>query len=84
MGLETVDESCVMRSRQVAPLSIALPKGRLLRPSLVCLRGIGLTCPDVDELDRRLVYEAADRRQVHHRTARRFAGLRGARRRRPA
>ena len=61
MGLETVDESCVMRSRQVAPLSIALPKGRLLPPSLEALRGIGLSCPDVDELDRRLVYEAADR-----------------------
>ena len=60
MGLETVDESCVMRSRQVAPLSIALPKGRLLRPSLGILRGIGLTCPDVDGLDRRLVYETAD------------------------
>jgi len=60
MELEIADESCVIRSRQVAPLSIALPKGRLLRPSLEALRGVGLSCPDVDELDRRLVYETAD------------------------
>lgn len=60
MGVEAMDESCFIRSRQVAPLSIALPKGRLLRPSLEALRGIGLICPDVDELDRRLVYETAD------------------------
>lgn len=60
MELETVDESCIIRSRQVEALSIALPKGRLLRPSLGILRGIGLICPDVDELDRRLVYETAD------------------------
>jgi ATP phosphoribosyltransferase len=55
-----VDESRVIRSRQVAPLGIALPKGRLLRPSLDALGGIGLSCPDMDELDRRLVYETAD------------------------
>ncbi len=60
MELEIVDESCIIRSRQVEALSIALPKGRLLRPSLGILRGIGLICPDVDELDRRLVYETAD------------------------
>lgn len=62
MESEIVDESRVIRSRQVAPLSIALPKGRLLQPSLEALRGVGLSCPDVDEVDRRLVYETADGR----------------------
>ena len=62
MESEIVDESCVIRSRQVTPLSIALPKGRLLQPSLDALRGIGLNCPDTDELDRRLVHETADGR----------------------
>ncbi|MGI6131184.1 MAG: ATP phosphoribosyltransferase [Bacillota bacterium] len=62
MEPEIVDESRVIRGRQVTPLGIALPKGRLLRPSLDALAQVGLDCPDVDELDRRLVYETADGR----------------------
>jgi len=60
MGLEIVGEPHIVRDREVTPLSIALPKGRLLRPSLEALGAIGLSCPDVDELDRRLVYETTD------------------------
>ncbi len=47
-------------SRQVSPLSIVLPKGRLLVPALDALTGAGLDCPDTDELDRRLVYATPD------------------------
>lgn len=56
MEREAMDNSRATPSRQITPLGIALPKGRLLRPSLDALAQVGLECPDVDELDRRLVY----------------------------
>ncbi len=53
-------ESGSMPSRQVSPLRIALPKGRLLQPALDALAHAGLDCPDLDELDRRLVHTTPD------------------------
>jgi len=58
----SVVESVPVQESQVAPLdmrnslSIALPKGRLLQPSLDALEKAGLEVPGMDEIDRRLVY----------------------------
>lgn len=43
-----------------AALSIAVPKGRLLEPTLEVLLRAGIECPDTKELDRRLVFNSAD------------------------
>ena len=55
-------ESVLVQESQVASLgmrnslSIALPKGRLLQPSIDALEKAGLQVPGMDEIDRRLVY----------------------------
>ncbi|HAN87603.1 MAG TPA: ATP phosphoribosyltransferase, partial [Firmicutes bacterium] len=41
-------------------LSIALPKGRLLQPSIDALEKAGLQVPGMDEIDRRLVYDTGN------------------------
>lgn len=43
-----------------AALSIAIPKGRLLEPTLEVLLRAGIECPDTKELDRRLVFNSTD------------------------
>jgi ATP phosphoribosyltransferase len=59
-------ESVLVQESQVASLgmrnslSIALPKGRLLQPSIDALEKAGLQVPGMDEIDRRLVYDTGN------------------------
>ncbi len=62
----SVAQHAPVRESEVAPLnlgnclSIALPKGRLLQPSLDALAEAGLQVPSMDEIDRRLIYTTGD------------------------